>query len=159
VSYGGVYHVVQRGISWTAALEAIFIQAAADHVVAVHEVRITQGGDVTSQQAEWVIARTATDNSAAGTANTPRPTNFGQVAAGATYRHTITASLSALTQPLIPINANALHEWRWVPSMLEKPIILSPAGTTARRLTVQTLDTPSPTLVIDIYMMVEEIGG
>lgn len=159
MSYGDVYVLAQRGITWSAALEALFLQAPADAAVAVHEVRIAQRASETSEQLEWVIARTATDNSAGGSAATPGPMNPGGVAAGGVYRHTITAGISALTTVLFPLAANGLHEWRWVPSMSQKPIILSPAGTTLRRLTVQSADAPTASLTINVYAMIEEIGG
>jgi hypothetical protein len=153
------------GRRYTAALDALSVSAVcelfnviapADAVVAIHEVSITQDAGETSEQLPVRIFRTATDQSAKGSANTPSPLEVGDAAFGGTVRtNVLTAETFATeTTMLFCQSQNVLNGWHWLWTPETRPI-LSPSG----KLCVKLDAAPAAALTFSGYVVVEEIGG
>jgi hypothetical protein len=153
------------GRRYTAALDALSVSAVcelfnviapADAVVAIHEVSITQDAGETSEQLPVRIFRTATDQSAKGSANTPSPLEVGDAAFGGTVRtNVLTAETFATeTTMLFCQSQNVLNGWHWLWTPETRPI-LSPSG----KLCVKLDAAPAAALTFSGYVIFEEIGG
>lgn len=153
------------GRRYTAALDALSVSAVcelfnviapADAVVAIHEVLITQDAGETSEQLPVRIFRTATDQSAKGSANTPAPLEVGDAAFGGTVRtNVLTAETFATeTTMLFCQSQNVLNGWHWLWTPETRPI-LSPSG----KLCIKLDAAPAAALTFSGYVVFEEIGG
>src|SRR3990170_9110579 len=83
---GRIYTAVMDAQAVAAVCELFYIAAPTDAVVVIHEVKITQDASETSEQLPLNIFRTATDQSAKGSANTPNPHQIGDPAFGGVVR-------------------------------------------------------------------------
>lgn len=143
-------------LSVSAICELWFIAAPADAVLRIHEIKITQDDSETSQQLPIRVFRTATDQSAKGSAITPAPLSAGDAAFGGTVRSNILAgaTLAAETTMLLSEAQNMLNGFHYLPPP-EGRIEISPST----RLVVKLDAAPSPALTLSGWMLFEEIGG
>jgi hypothetical protein len=68
-----MYTAVIDATAVAAVCEIFYIKSPADAVTRIHEIFISQDTSETSEQLPLNIFRTATDQAAKGTANTPNP--------------------------------------------------------------------------------------
>jgi hypothetical protein len=154
---GRKYTAVLDAVSISAVCDIFFLAAPSDAVVVLHEVAITQDQSETSEQLPLNIFRTATDNSANGTSNTPAPLEAGDAAFGGTVRTNITAaSLSAETTMLARSSQNVLGGWHFLWTPETRPV-LSPSGKLAVK--VDAAPGGGNGLTFSGYLTFEEIGG
>jgi hypothetical protein len=151
-----MYTSVIDALAVAAVDELFFIAAPADAVVQIHEIIITQDGSETSEQLPLNVFRTATDQAAKGTANTPAPLQAGDAAFGGTVRTNILTAETFATETTILLrqSQNILNGWHILPTP-ECRIVLSPSG----RLVVKLDAAPSAAINISGYVTFEEIGG
>ena len=157
---GRIYSAVIDGISVAAVCEVFFIAAPTDSVVVIHEIVITQDTSETSEQLPLNIFRTATNQSAKGTANTPSPHQVGDPAFGGVVRTNILTAetLATETTPIQRQSQNQLNGWHILPTP-ETRIVLSPTAGVAAYLCVKLDAAPSAAIPISGYVVFEEIGG
>jgi hypothetical protein len=143
-------------LSVSAVCELFFIAAPSDAVVVLHELVITQDDSETSEALPLRVFRTATDQSAKGSAITPAPLEAGDAAFGGTVRSNIltAATFATETTMLLSEAQNLLNGWHYLPAP-EDRIILSPSG----RLVVKLDAAPAAARLISAYAVIEEIGG
>lgn len=153
---GRRYTAALDALSVSAVCELFNILAPADAVVAIHEVSITQDAGETSEQLPVRIFRTATDQSAKGSANTPAPLEVGDAAFGGTVRtNVLTAETFATeTTMLFCQSQNVLNGWHWLWTPETRPI-LSPSG----KLCIKLDAAPAGALAFSGFVVFEEIGG
>jgi len=160
---GRMYTATINAVSVSTIAELFAIMAPADSVVVVHEICITQDSSETSEQLPLHIFRTATDQSAKGSAITPAPLNAGDAAFGGTVRSNILtgATFATVTTLLMRQAQNILNGWHILPRP-ESRIVLSPgvsATTTGANLVIKLDTAPTAALTISGYVVLEEIGG
>ena len=156
MSSGLRYQAVIDGVSISAICDIFYVKPPSDAAVVIHEVFIAQETSETSEQLPVQIFRTATDNSAVGTANTPAPLHVGFPACGSTVRTNITgASLATVTTNLGAMSSNVLSGWHYLPTP-ENRIVLTPAG---NGFVVKLKTGPAAALTVSGYIIFEEIGG
>jgi len=157
---GRIYTAVIDATAVAAVCEIFFIAAPTDSVVVIHEVKITQDASETSEQMPLNIFRTATNQSAKGTANTPAPHEVGYPAFGGVVRTNILAAetLATETTMLRRESQNQLNGWHilWTP---ETRIVLSPTAGVAAYLCIKLDVAPSASINISGFVTFEEIGG
>jgi len=143
-------------LSVAAVCELFYIAAPADAVVRVHEIKITQDASETSEQLPLRVFRTATDQAAKGTANTPAPLSIGDTAFGGTVRTNILTAETFATETTMLLSEaqNILAGFHILPTP-ETRIDLSPSS----KLVVKLDAAPTGTLTVSGYMIFEEIGG
>jgi hypothetical protein len=153
---GRMYVASIDAVSVAAVCELFFIAAPSDAVVRIHEIVITQDTSETSEQLPLNIFRTATDQAAKGTANTPAPLSVGDPAFGGTVRTNILTAETFATETtmLLRQSQNALSGWGILPTP-ECRIDISPSG----RLCIKLDAARSASLPISGYVIFEEIGG
>lgn len=156
---GMLYTAVMDAVSVSAAADLFWIGAPADSIVIIHEIRVTQAAQETSEQLNLKIFRTTTDQSAVGTSITPNPLEVGFAAAGSTVRSNITGgSLSTISTLLWEDSQNLINGWHYLPTP-EIRIILSPTAGTAGRLAVRLATAPAAAITVTATITFEEIGG
>lgn len=157
---GRIYTAIMDAQAVAAVDELFNIIAPTDAVVVIHEIVITQDASETSEQLPLNIFRTATDQAAKGTANTPHPHQIGDPAFGGVVRtHVLTAEGFAVeTTPLFRQSQNQLNGWHilWTP---ETRPVLSPTAGVASTLVIKLDVAPSASINISGYVTFEEIGG
>lgn len=157
---GRMYTAVMDAQAVAAVCELFFIAAPTDAVVIIHEVVVTQDASETSEQMPLNIFRTATDQSAKGTANTPAPHEVGDAAFGGVVRTNILTAETFATETtmLFRQSQNQLNGWHilWTP---ETRPILSPTAGTAGRLVIKLDVAPSASINVSGYVTFEEVGG
>lgn len=151
-----MYSAVIDAISIAAVCEIFAIAAPSDAAVVIHEIVITQDTSETSEQLPINIFRTATNQTAKGTANTPAPLAAGDAAFGGTVRTNIltAATFATETTMIMRQSQNILNGWHILPTP-ECRIVVSP-GT---YLIIKLDAAPSASLPISAYVIFEEIGG
>lgn len=135
------------------------LTAGARSLVGIVGVEVFNETDETSQQLLLRFFRTVTDNSAQGTAVTPKKTLFGHPAARLTARAGISgANLSAETDLWLPIGGNALSGWSWAAKHDRDILWLSPDSISgeAARAALKVVAAPSPALNLSGYVDVIE---
>ena len=157
---GRVYEITVDAIAVSAVADIIWLSCPTDSVVYIEEIIVTQEASELSEQMPLFLFRTTTDNSAAGTSNTPNPTEVGDPAYGGVVRHNIVGgSLSAETTPIRRQSQNQLNGWHWKGSELDPILIMTPAAATAGRAALKLDVAPSTGITMDAYMRIREIGG
>ena len=153
---GRMYTAVLDAQSVAAVCELFFIAAPADAVIVIHEIKISQDTSETSEQLPLNIFRTATDQAAKGSANTPAPLQVGNPAFGGTVRTNIlTADTFATETTMLSRDSqNVLNGWHFLPTPEMRPV-LSPSG----RLVVKLDAAPSASIPLSGHIIFEEIGG
>lgn len=153
---GRMYSAVIDNLSVAAVCELFFIAAPSDSVVVIHEIAVTNDESETSEQLPLNIFRTATDQAAKGTSNTPAPLEVGDPAFGGTVRTNILTAETFATETtmLRRDSQNVLNGWQYMPTP-ETRIVLSPSG----KLVVKLDAAPAATMKISGQVVFEEIGG
>ncbi len=151
-----MYAVILDALSVEAVCELFNIIAPSDAIVVIHRITITQDSSETSEQLPLNVFRTATDQSAKGTSNTPNPLQSGDAAFGGTVRtNVLTAETFATeTTMLRRESQNVLNGWDIVFTPEERPII-SPSG----RLCIKLDAAPGSSTPFSGTVIFEEIGG
>ncbi len=151
-----MYTAVIDGISVAAVCEIFYIKSPADAVTRIHEIFISQDTSETSEQLPLNVFRTATDQSAKGTANTPAPLSAGDADYGGTVRTNILTAETFATETtmLMRQSMNALTGWQILPTP-ECRIDISPGA----GLCIKLDAAPAAALPISGYVTFEEIGG
>lgn len=152
---GRFYYAPLDALSVAAVCELWAIKSASNMVTRIHEVSVTQDTSETSEQLPLMIFRTATDQSAKGSACTPNPVNPGDAAYSGTVRTNILTAETFATEstPLWRDSENVLAGWHFLPK--DQGIIEIKGGA----LAVVKLDAaPSSSIPISGYMLIEEIG-
>lgn len=153
---GRKYTALMDATSVAAVCELFFLAAPSDAVVVVHEIVVTQDTSEDSEMLPINVFRTATDQAAKGTSNTPAPLESGDAAFGGTVRTNILTAETFATEttPLFRQSQNVLGGWHWLPTPETRPV-LSPSG----KLCVKLDAAPVAALPISGYIVFEEIGG
>ena len=153
---GRMYSAVMDAQAVAAVCELFYIAAPADAIVKIHEIVVTQDTSEGSEQLPLNVFRTATDQAAKGTANTPAPLNSGDAAFGGVVRTNIlTAATFATETTMIMRQAqNVLNGWHILPTP-ETQLVISPSGGICIKLDAA----PTASLPISGYVVFEEIGG
>lgn len=152
---GRMYTATFEGVAVTVQQDFFEVNCPADAVVRIHEVHITNGSDVDSEQIRIAIKRGATVSGSGGTTPTPGPLDFGDVAFGGTVEANNTTK--ANTGTIVTLHAegvNILNGFHYIPTP-ESRIDLSPS----QRLTVELLTTPLDSISMSGTIIFEEIGG
>ncbi len=160
---GRMYTATMNAVSVSTIAELFAINSSASTIVVIHEILITQDTQVTSAQLPLYIFRTATDQSAKGSALTPAPLLVGDTAFNGNVRSNILtgATFATVTTVLMRQAQNILNGWHILPTP-ECRIILSPrvtTTTTGANLIIKLDTAPSVALPISGYIVFEEIGG
>jgi len=157
---GRIYTAVMDAQAVAAVDELFFIACPTDAIVKIHEVMITQDASELSEQMPVNIFRTATNQSAKGTANTPAPHQVGNAAFGGVVRTNILTAETFATEttPLFRMSQNQLNGWHWLWTP-ETQIILSPTAGVAAYLVIKLDVAPSASINVSGYVTFEEIGG
>lgn len=152
---GAMYAAVFDGISVSAIADLFYLKPHANRSLIVHEIRITQETSETSEQLPLKLFRTATDNSAQGTSNTPNPLNPSSQAAGATCRTNITGANLATETTLLRVEAeNVLGGWHYLPTPECRPVIAAGGNGFVAKLKTA----PGAALTLSGVMVFEEVG-
>ena len=151
-----IYSAVMDSIAVAAVCELFFIAAPTDAVVRIHEIKVTQDDSETSEQLPLKVFRTATDQSAKGTAITPYPLSEGDGAFGGTVRSNILTAATFATEGamIIADSENILNGWHILPTP-ETRIDISPGD----YLVIKLDAAPGSSLNISAHVFLEEIGG
>jgi hypothetical protein len=151
-----MYTAVIDATAVAAVCEIFYIKSPADAVTRIHEIFISQDTSETSEQLPLNIFRTATDQAAKGTANTPNPLSAGDAAYGGTVRTNILTAETFATETtmLMRQSMNALNGWHILPTP-ECRIDISPGTGVCVKLDAA----PASSLPISGYVTFEEIGG
>jgi len=150
------YVAVLDGVSVSAIADLFYVKPPSDAAVVIHEVFVGQETAETSEQLPLKIFRTATDNSAQGTSNTPAPLHVGFPACGSTVRTNITgANLATETTQLGTMPSNVLAGWHYLQTQ-EYRLVLTPGG---NGFVVKLKTAPAAALTLSGYVIFEEIGG
>jgi len=149
-----MYAAVFDGVSVSAIADLFYLKPPSTRAVIIHEIRISQETSETSEQLPLKLFRTATDNSAQGTANTPALLSAdGSVAS--TVRTNITGANLATETTLLRVESeNVLGGWHYLPTP-ENRIVLAPSG---NGFCVKLKTAPAAALTLDGVMVFEEIG-
>ena len=152
---GRMYSATFEEVAVTAVQDLFEVVAAADSVVVVHGLIISQStdaGDTESEQLNVLIHRGSTSGSG-GTTVTPAPMNLGDAAFGGTVEaNNTTQATEGTILHAEAFNVMAgLAIW-WTPET--RPVI-SPSG----RLIVELQTTPADSLTMSGTIYLEEIGG
>lgn len=153
---GRLYSAVMDAQAVAAVCELFYLAAPADAIVKIHEIVITQDGSETSEQLPLNVFRTATDQAAKGSANTPAPLSVGDPAFGGTVRTNILTAETFATEStmLMRQSQNILNGWHILPTP-ETQIVLSPSGSLCIKLDAA----PGASINVSGYVIFEEIGG
>jgi hypothetical protein len=150
-----MYSATFEGVAVTVQQDFFEVNCPSDAVVRIHEVHITNGSDVDSEQIRIAIKRGATVSGSGGTTPTPGALSFGDVAFGGTVEANNTTK--ANTGTIVTLHAegvNILNGFHYIPTP-ESRIDLSPS----QRLTVELLTTPVDSISMSGTIIFEEIGG
>ena len=153
---GRMYSAVMDAQAVAAVCELFYIKAPSDAVVRIHEIVITQDASETSEQLPLNVFRTATDQAAKGTSNTPAPLSEGDAAFGGTARTNILTAETFATETtmLLRQSQNILTGWNILPTP-ECRIDISPGD----GLCIKLDAAPTASVNISGYVIFEEIGG
>ena len=151
-----IYTASMSSIAIDAAAELFFIEAPADSVLRIHEIKVTQDASVTSEQLPLKVYRTATDQGAKGTEVTPSPLSVGDPASTALIRSAILTAATFATPGamLLADSQNMLNGFHILPTP-ETRIDISPG----EYLVIKLDAAPTASLNISGYVTFEEIGG
>lgn len=151
-----IYSATMDSIAVAAESELFFIAAPTDAVVRIHEIKVTQDASETSEQLPLKVYRTATDQSAKGTAVTSNPLSEGDAAFGGTVRRNILTAETFATEGamLITDSQNIINGWHILPTP-EARIDISPGD----YLVIKLDAAPSASINVSSYVILEEIGG
>jgi len=151
-----MYTANMSSIAIAAASELFFIEAPADLVIRIHEIKITQDASETSEQLPLKIYRTATDQGAVGTEVVPAPLSVGDAASTALIRSAILVADTFATPGvmLLAESQNMLNGFHILPTP-ETRIDISPGA----YLVIKLDAAPAASLNISGYVVFEEIGG
>jgi hypothetical protein len=159
MSLGREYQSIIDGVAATTAIEFFFIACPTDAVVLVTEISITQDTIELSEQLPLKLWRTADDESATGTANTPNPTEIGNPAYGGVVRTMLPAASSTVTTLIRRESQNILNGWLWKGSIEEPLLVLGPIAGVASRCTIGLHTAPAASTTFSGYVKFIEIGG
>lgn len=153
---GRIYSATIDALSVSAVCELFFLAAPSDAILKIHEICITQDTSETSEQLPLNVFRTASDQSAKGSSNTPAPLNPGDAAFGGTARTNILTAetFAAETTMLMRHSSNILSGWHILPTP-ECQIVVPPSG----GLVIKLDAAPGAAISISGYVLFEEIGG
>jgi hypothetical protein len=152
---GQIYYAVLDGTSVSAICDLFYIKPPSSRAVVIHEVVVTQETSETSEQLPLKLFRTATDNSAQGSANTPAKGSPGFASAASTVRTVITGgNLATETEVLSVEGQNVLGGWAFLPTPEMRPV-LAPGG---NGFVVKLKTAPTGAIPISGRMVFEEIG-
>ena len=150
-----MYALIMDEIAVTAAQDLMEINAAADSVVIVHRVLITQSSDAGDAESEMlnVIFQRASTSGSVGSTVTARPLSVGDSAYGGTVeRNNTTQGTPGNVVHAENFNIQAGLDWHPTP---EERIVISPSG----RLVIELPTAPTDSLDVSMTVIVEEIGG
>jgi hypothetical protein len=152
---GQIYYAVFDSVSVSAACDLFYLKPPSSRAVVIHEVVVTQDTSETSEQLPLQMFRTATDNSAQGSANTPAKGAPGFASAASTVRTNITGgNLATVTELLSTESQNVLGGWSFLPTPECRPVV-APAG---NGFVVRLKTAPTASIPISGRLVFEEIG-
>jgi len=132
----GVFRVSQTISAVTTAKTLIYITAPSTAVLEILSARITCQDEDTSEQILAELNRIATLGTPTATAVTPKPTEEGSAASGATAKYNVTASeptYDGVADAIASGGANKLAGWEYIP-LPEERAIIKPSDTVGLRL-------------------------
>ena len=152
---GRMYAIVFEEVAVTVVQDLFEIVAAADSVVILHSVVITQSsdaGDAQDEQLSVLFHRGSTSGSG-GSAVTPSPLSLGDAAFGGTAEaNNTTQGTEGTFLHAEAFNTRAGLQYRPTP---EERITISPSA----RLIIELQTAPADSLTMSGTAIVEEIGG
>ena len=152
---GRLYTSVIDALSVSAICELWYVSAAANKVVILHEVVLTQDASETSEQLPLAIFRTATDQGSKGGASTPSPLDPGDPAFAGTVKTNILTAEGFATPSVTPYRQaqNVLGGWHLLFTPETRLVIGGGA-----KIVVKLPIAPSAALTLSGYLTLEEIG-
>ncbi len=153
---GRMYAGVLDAQSVSTAVDLVYLKAAADLIIVVHEIIVSQDTSETSQQLPLQILRRTTDNSGGATTPAPSVINPSDTAFSSTWEtyDGSWAGTGSAGDILWRASQNVLNGWHYLPTPELRPI-LSPGG----RIAVALETNPASALIFTVTMYFEEIGG
>lgn len=149
---GRMYAAIFEEVTVSAIQDLFELVAAADSVVIVHSLEISQSSDTDSEMLNLIIHRGSTSGSG-GSSVTPTPLQVGAQAFGGTCEANNT-SQSTEGAILHAACFNVLNGYLWTPTPECRPV-LSPSG----RLIVELQTAPGDALTMSGTLVFEELGG
>lgn len=152
---GRMYSISFEEVAVTAAQDLFEVVAAADSVVLLHALYLSQSSEEADAQAEMLpllIHRGSTSGSG-GSTPTPAPMNLGDAAFGGTAEaNNTTQSTEGTFIHADSWNVQIPYQLIWTPEM--RPVI-SPSG----RIIVELQAAPADSVTMNGTLYVEELGG
>lgn len=127
----GVYETCANCGAVTTGPQTLFwLTAPAAKCIEIIEAHVTNESNETNEQIECTLQRITTVGAAAGTANTPSPTEPGDAASGATVKVDLTTEPTTYTAGVEFGRAGApsLAGWHYEPSPEARPIVAPSAN-------------------------------
>ena len=151
-----IYSAVFNGVAVTAQQDLFELNVAADALVIVHCVELSQStetGDAAEEGLNILFKRGATTSGSGGSTVTPVPLSAGEVAYGGTVEaNNTTKATSGTIATLRPDNWNVRGPYLWLPPP-ELRIPLAPST----RFTVELATTPADSITMSGCLWFEEI--
>jgi len=150
---GRMYTAVIDALALTAATEFIMLEAAADTVIIIHEVKFTQDASATSAQCKFMCYKTSTAAGTRGDAGTVNALNSGDPTFLGTCRQLIETGdgFSAEPAQIWSEAQNALNGLHILPTPEARPVISGGEGFTVKLETEVSLTWSG-------YIIFEELG-
>lgn len=158
---GGIYSVIFNAVAVTAQQDFFEIAAAADSIVVIHALYLSQSTEVGDAQEEGLniqIKRgVATTTGSGGTTPTPQAMSPDVVAAfgGVTKVNNTTKQTAGTITTLHADNWNVRAPYLWIPTPDYRPVL---APGTTNRITVELGTTPADSITASGTLYFEEIG-
>lgn len=154
----GVYRAVDTVSSVTTAKTLIYITAPADAVLEILSARITCQDEDTSEQIMAELNRISSLGTPTATTITPKPTEEGSAATGATCKSNVTASEPTYDDESDAIASGGANKlgagWEYVP-LPEERAYISPSDNVGLRL----IDNIANNCDLTAEIVFREIGG
>jgi len=141
-------------VAVTAAKDLLRLSAAADTVLRIHEVKVTQetdAGDAESEQLAIQLQRSSTTGT--GTAATPEALDPGLAAASATAVVDLTADTTISGAPLHREAQNVMAGWHWLFTPEMRPVIGGQG-----HFVVRLDQAPADSITMSLTCVFEELG-
>lgn len=150
---GRIYKTTIGNQAQTAAKTLIEIAAAADMVVEIERMWISQSSQDTSENLGVKVEDVTTTGT--GSANTPTRTMGGDAAATVTVKTNLTVEPTYSGDVFIEQGFNVLSGWQWTPANDDESIVISPSQILGIRLDIA----PLASIDFSYGLVFREVGG
>lgn len=151
---GRMYACVFEKVSVSAAQDLFEVVAAADKVVIIHALYLSQDSDDATSESEMlnILVHRASTSGSGGSSVTPSPLDPGDAAFGGTCEANNTTQGTEGTF-LHSDCFNVLSGYAWIPTPESRPVL---GG--QDRVVVELQDAPTDALTMSGTLIIEEIG-